>query len=95
VSVYVIVQLSIHDRERYDRYAQAFPATLEPHGGKVLVADDSPRAVEGEFPGNRVVLLEFPDRDAFRAWGGSPEYQAIVADRHGSSQATVLFVRGL
>ena len=95
MSAYVIVELSIHDRDRYDVYAGALMATLTPHGGSVLVADDAPRVLEGEWSGNRVVMLKFPDRDAFRAWAGSPEYQAIVGDRHSSSDATILLVRGL
>lgn len=95
MSVYVFVQLNIQDRARYDVYAGALPPTLGPHGGTVLVADDSPRVLEGEWPGNRVVVLRFPDRDAFRAWAGSPEYQAIVGDRHASSEAVITLVRGL
>jgi uncharacterized protein (DUF1330 family) len=95
VSVYVIVQLTINDRARYDVYAGALPATLGQHGGTVLVADDSPRVLEGEWTGNRVVMLQFPDRDAFRAWATSPEYQAIVADRHASSEAAITLVRSL
>jgi uncharacterized protein (DUF1330 family) len=95
VSVYLFVQLTVHDRELYDRYSDAVPATLEPHGGKVIVADDSPRVIEGEWSANRVVVLEFPDRDAFRAWGTSPAYQAIVGDRRASAETVALFVRGL
>jgi uncharacterized protein (DUF1330 family) len=36
VSAYVIAQLSIHDRARYDRYAAAFLPTLQPFGGRLL-----------------------------------------------------------
>jgi uncharacterized protein (DUF1330 family) len=95
MSVYVIVQLSIHDRDRYDVYAAAFPPVLAQYGGTALAADDAPRVLEGEWPGHRVVLLSFPDRDAFRAWASSAEYQAIVGDRHASSEAVVTLVRGL
>jgi uncharacterized protein (DUF1330 family) len=95
MSVYVIVQLSIHDRSRYDAYAAAMPATLTQHGGTVLAADDGPRVLEGEWTGDRVVLLQFPDRDAFRTWASSPEYQAIVADRHAGSDAVITLVRAL
>jgi uncharacterized protein (DUF1330 family) len=95
VSVYLIVQLSVHDRERYDRYSEAVEATLKPHGGKVIVGEDSPRVIEGEWSANRVVVLEFPDQDAFRAWGTSPEYRAIIGDRHASAETVALLVRGL
>jgi len=95
MSVYVIVQLTVHDRNRYDVYAGQLVATMTQHGGKVLVADDAPRVLEGEWSGNRVVMLQFPDRDAFRTWAGSPEYQAIVGDRHASSDAVITLVRSL
>ena len=95
MSVYVIVQLTVHDRDRYNVYADALVATMTPLGGKVLVADDAPRVLEGEWSGNRVVMLQFPDRDAFRTWAGSPEYQAIVGDRHASSDAVITLVRSL
>jgi uncharacterized protein (DUF1330 family) len=95
VSVYVIVQLSIHDRPRYDLYANALIPVVEQYGGTLLAADDSPRVLEGEWPGDRVVLLQFGDRDAFRTWASSPEYQAIVGDRHAGSKAVITLVRGL
>lgn len=95
VSVYVIVQLSIHDRERYDRYAAALLPVLQQYHGTLVAADDQPRVLEGEWPGNRVVLLRFADRDTFRTWATSPEYQAIVGDRHGGSTGVVTLVRGL
>jgi uncharacterized protein (DUF1330 family) len=95
MSVYVVVQLTVHDRDRYDVYSAALPAVLTQYGGSVIVADDSPRAIEGEWSGNRVVVLRFPDRDAVRAWGSSAEYQAIVGDRHASSDTIALLVRGL
>jgi uncharacterized protein (DUF1330 family) len=95
VSVYVIVQLNIHDRERYDKYAAALPAILTQYGGAAVVADDAPRVIEGEWTGDRVVVLRFPDRDAFRAWATSPEYQAIVSDRLEAADTVATLVRGL
>jgi uncharacterized protein (DUF1330 family) len=95
VSVYVIVQLNIHDRERYDKYSAALLPILTQFGGTVVIADDAPRVIEGEWTGNRVVVLRFPDRDAFRAWGTSAEYQAIVGDRHAGAHTVATLVRGL
>lgn len=95
MSVYVIVQLNIHDRERYDKYAEAFPPVLAQYGGTAVVADDAPRVIEGEWTGDRVVVLRFPDRDAFRAWATSPEYQAIVGDRLAGAHTVATLVRGL
>ncbi len=95
MSVYVIVQLSIHDRTRYDQYAGAFMPVLKQYHGTLLAADDGPRVLEGEWSGDRVVLLRFDDRDTFQAWASSPEYQAIVGDRHAGSTAVITLVRGI
>ena len=41
--VYVIAQLSIHDRERYDRYTAGFMDVLRQFQGRLLVSDEAPR----------------------------------------------------
>ena len=93
--VYVVVQLSIHDRERYDRYTSRFLPTIGEHGGRVLAADDTPEVLEGTWEHDRVVLLSFRDRDAFTAFAESPEYQEIAADRIAATDGPILLVEGL
>jgi uncharacterized protein (DUF1330 family) len=101
VTVYAIAQLAIHDRESYDRYAAAFMPILTEHGGKLLAADEKPRLIEGDWamshgqPMNKVVLMEFPDRDTFLIWANSPEYQAISKDRQAGAATVTLMIRGL
>lgn len=51
--VYVIAQLSIHDRARYDRYAAGFMEVLRRFGGRLLVSDESPRLIGGDRRGPR------------------------------------------
>ncbi|GAB1691211.1 DUF1330 domain-containing protein [Krasilnikovia sp. M28-CT-15] len=94
MTVYVIAQLSIHDRERYDRYAAGVASLLPQFGGRLLVSDEDPRVAEGQWDGDKVVVLSFPDQDALTAWGSSPEYQRIVQDRHAATDGVVLTVRG-
>jgi uncharacterized protein (DUF1330 family) len=95
VTVYAIAQLRIHDRAPYERYAAAFMPVLRQYGGRLVVADGAPEVAEGEWDGNRVVVLAFDDRDAFTTWAGSPEYQAIVTDRWAAAETTILLVRGV
>lgn len=94
MTVYAIVQLKIHDRATYDRYVDRFMPVFQKFAGKVLAADDAPRVVEGASEAARVVLLEFPDRKAFFEWSGSPDYQAIAADRIAAAQTTVTLIEG-
>src|SRR5262249_60058220 len=81
VSVYVVAQLSIHDRDTYDRYVSRFMRVLSGFEGRLLAADESPTVVEGTWPHQKVVMLEFPDRNAFERWAYSPEYTEISKDR--------------
>ena len=94
MSAYVIAQLSIHDRARYDRYAQAFFPTLQPFGGRLLAADEGPKVLEGEWERDKLVLIAFPDPAAAQAWAASPAYRAIAVDRLAASRAVVLLADG-
>jgi uncharacterized protein (DUF1330 family) len=95
VTVYAIAQLAIHDRERYDRYQSAFMPVFAKYGGRLLAAEETPRVVEGEWDRNKVVLMEFPDKEAYQAWADSPEYQEIAKDRQAGADTVTLLVRGL
>jgi len=95
VTVYAVAQLTIHDRGRYDRYMAAFMPILRQYGGRLLAADEHPEVTEGQWAGDKVVLLSFDDRDTFLSWSTSPEYRAIARDRLASAETVVLLVRGL
>jgi len=92
--VYTIAQLKFTNVEAYRRYQKAFPAVFANFNAKVLVADEQPRVLEGDWPRDKVVILEFPDEAEARRFGSSPEYQAISKDRKAGADAVVLMVKG-
>lgn len=93
--VYAIAQLSITDREAYNRYQAKFMGVMKRYQGRVLAADEKPLVIEGEWDKEKVVLLSFPDEAAFRGWAESPEYLEIAKDRKAGSEAVVLLVKGI
>jgi uncharacterized protein (DUF1330 family) len=96
VTVYALAQLRIHDRAPYERYMARFMPVLEKYSGRLLAADESPRVLEGEWwDRNKVVLMAFADKDAFRAWATSPEYTEIAVDRKAGAEAVVLLINGV
>lgn len=95
MSTYILAQLTIHDRARYDLYAAKFMAVLSRFEGRLLASDESPEVLEGDWPHHKVVLIEFKDKDEASRWAASPEYRTIAVDREGSTVATVLSIRGL
>ena len=63
-------------------------------GGRAIVVDDNPEAIEGQWHGSRVVVLEFDSVEAARSWYQSPEYQAVIGERHASTEANAAIVSG-
>ncbi len=95
MTVYVIAQLKFKQRDLYDRYQSRFSGVFRNFIGKVLVADEKPTVLEGEWQRDKVVMMEFPDEEAARHFLGSPEYQAIAVDRKAGADGVVLMLRGL
>jgi len=95
MTVYIVAQLKFTRRELYDRYQSRFGDVFRKFDGRVLVADEHPQLLEGDWPRDKIVILEFPNAAAATAFHESPEYAAIAADRKAGADAVVLMVRGL
>ncbi|MBP0449168.1 DUF1330 domain-containing protein [Kitasatospora sp. RG8] len=75
-------------------YLERVDATLEPFGGRFLVHGGEVEAVEGSW-GPDLIVIEFPDREAVRAWYDSPAYQEILALRTRHMVADVIIAQGV
>src|SRR5262245_24719159 len=95
MSMYVIGQISIHDRDTYDRYAARFSEVLGRYGGRLLAADEAPAVLEGTWGYQKVVLVQFPGPEGFEQWSRSEDYVEIAKDRLASTTGCVLLVEGL
>lgn len=93
--VYVINNMSIRDAAQYKAYVRGFMPTLTAFGGRVLAAQNAPEPVEGEWPHDRTVLLEFPSRELVQQWSDSPPYQAIVGHRRAGAISNVVVLDSL
>lgn len=95
MTVYALAQISIHDREAYNRYQARFMEVFQRFNGRLLAADEAPQVIEGNWDRQKAVLMAFPDEASFRAWAGSPAYQEISKDRVAGSTGVVLLLKGL
>jgi uncharacterized protein (DUF1330 family) len=68
--------------------------TVLSHGGRFLVRGGDSDVLEGEWPTRRIVVMEFPDADAARAWWTSEAYEAIKPLRRGASETNIILVEG-
>lgn len=95
MSVYLIAQIQIHDREKYADYEAGFMDIFAKYNGNLLAVDEAPQALEGEWDFTRTVLLEFPSKGDADDWYRSDEYQALAQHRYAASDANVVAIQGL
>lgn len=93
MSVYIIAQINIHDREEYDRYEEGFDGVFEKYKGMVMTVDEDPVVLEGEWPYRRTVLLRFPSEEEARRWFDSEEYTELKKHRLAASEGNIIMVR--
>jgi uncharacterized protein (DUF1330 family) len=94
MSVYFVTNSTITDPALLDEYVIAAGPTLAGMDMTLRVATNEAETIEGQSAGSRVVVIEFPDRDAFRAWYDSPAYQAILGMRLASTNGFAVVVDG-
>lgn len=75
-------------------YLDRIQATLDPYHGRFLVHGPEVDVKEGPWPGT-VVVIEFPDLSAARAWYDSPAYQAILPLRTNHIEGEAVIVEGV
>lgn len=95
MAVYVVSRVAIRDGEAMDRYVRAAGQSVVAFGGRYLVRGGEVRALEGSWEHDRMVVLEFPDREAALAWYESAEYQPLRDLRQSSADAVILLVDGV
>ena len=75
-------------------YLKRIDATLAPYGGRFLVHGADVHTLEGEWPGD-IVIIAFPDRDRATRWYESDPYQAILPLRTENSDSVAILVDGV
>ncbi len=92
---YFICTMTVNDPETYRKYTALTPATLERHGGRFLTRGDAVETVEGgPVFDERMVILEFPDRETALAWYHDADYQSASAFRRLASTGRMILQAG-
>lgn len=94
MTVYVIAQLTFTDEARYRVYQENSTKLFIERGIRVLAADEAPVVLEGDWSGDKVVVMAFQNEAAARAFLESPEYREISRDRDAGAKTTALLVKG-
>lgn len=92
---YVVSRVKLSNLDAMRRYMAEAPATVTAFGGRYLVRGNAVEALEGAWEHDRMVVVEFPDRDAALAWYRSAEYRPLRELRQQSAEAVILLADGV
>jgi len=94
MKAYLILDLTIHDFGGFAPYIAAIPAFIEKHSGKYIVQGVQPTPLEGDWKPERMVVIEFPGREAAEAFLGDPDCQDLFGIRHKTTTSRLVLVDG-
>ena len=93
---YVIASVTdARDAEKLAEYRRGNTEVVAAHGGRFVVRGGEQETLEGEWRPVRLVIMEFPDMDAARAWYGSDEYARLRELRQSASDTDIVLVAGV
>ena len=97
ITVYMVVNLLIHDRNEYRVYEKGFFPFLKKYNGTFMTFDDSPVCLEGDLPMqfDRVILFSFPSEEDADNWWADEGYQELSKHRRNATNITLQRIKGM
>lgn len=92
---YLFANVVVTDRERFAEYLEKVPAIIAQYGGRYVVRGGAVRPLEGNLNVERIVILEFPSRDAADSFYHSEEYTPLLKLRMQTVQSQVVIIEAL
>lgn len=94
--IYLLLDLTIHEPEKFAPYATAVPPLVAKHGGEYLVRGGKFEVIAGDWKPNLIVLFKWPSREARNAFLSDPEYQPWKKLRESTTTSSnVLVMEGM
>lgn len=90
MACYIVSRLKVTDPQGMRQYQQDFPPLVESFGGKYLVRGGPVEALEGSWDHDRLVIMEFPSKEAAQAWYHSAAYRPFIELRRHFADADIL-----
>lgn len=87
MKAYLVLDFSVNDLGGFRKYIAEIPAFIARHSGKYIVQGARPTTIEGDWKPERMVILEFPERNHAEAFLRDPEIQGLFKVRTIRQQA--------
>jgi len=92
---YMIARIDVTDPEQYEVYKSLAPIAIKKYGGRYLTRGGPMETLEGPTETRRMVLLEYPDMAAAKAFYDSPEYRKARDARKDAAEGQFVLLEGL
>jgi uncharacterized protein (DUF1330 family) len=92
---YFSAQISIHDKEEYEKYLENFDEIFSRYKGEYLAIDESPKLLEGNWDYTKSILIKFNSEKEFNDWYYSDDYQRILKHRLAAAKCDTILLKGL
>ena len=94
MKAYLVLDFAIHDLPGFRPYIAKVPSYIERHGGKYIVRGVEPKAIEGDWSPERMVIIEFPTREKAENFLADPDFQELAKIRHKTTASRLVLVDG-
>ncbi|MFA5430164.1 MAG: DUF1330 domain-containing protein [Candidatus Omnitrophota bacterium] len=92
---YLIVDVAyIRDVDKYAEYVRRVPTVVAAFGGRYLTRGGKTEVLSGNWRPGRMVIVEFPSRDALQSWLNSEGYREMVHLREEAASANAVVIEG-
>lgn len=91
---YFLIEIAVHSPEIYRNYPIGVEPLIKRYGGRYLVRGGEAVSLEGDAPGGRIIVLEFPSLEAAQNFANCDEYPAVARHRLDSSTSRIMLVEG-
>lgn len=90
MSAFILMEIDIHDMAGYSAYPPKVWPLIAKHGGKITHRISDFEVMEGDWSPKRVLLAEFPDKAAAKAFLADPEYLPFKKIRLDTANSNIV-----
>ncbi|MEH2485059.1 DUF1330 domain-containing protein [Bradyrhizobium sp. AZCC 2230] len=94
MKAYLVLDLSVDDFAGFKTYIAEIPGFIARHSGRYIVRGVEPTTIEGDWAPERLVIIEFPEREKARAFLDDPDIQDLFELRHATTTSKLLLADG-
>ena len=91
---YIIVRVSIHNNELFQKYPPISTEVMKKYGGKYIIRGGKTDVLEGEWPVDRTTVVEFESFESAKKCYESVEYSEAMKIRQNSTKSDLILIEG-